>query len=162
MAIDRPAQKLDVSDNLSVYSHDLKAWVEAEVTEINEERDEVKVSYVGVPRDEWMANNDPRLSIVHKEPGMCRFYFVFCFLLLLLLSFCLKMKNVVLILLCFVDDPYNGPTLEPAQAKGGESGGKPNANTSQPGGPGPESDGDQTEEMRNAQQGSSGCCCIVM
>ena len=67
---------MELSDNLSVYNHDLKAWVEAEITEVDDEKKKVKVSYVGVEKDEWMSNNDPRLSIVHKEPGMFCWPFV--------------------------------------------------------------------------------------
>ena len=60
-------------------------------------------------------------------------------------------------IIIFIEDKYDGPTPDAYQTP--TKGGPGPATTAQSG---DTTDGDQTEAIRQSQQNSNQCCCIVM
>jgi len=63
----RPRENLDINDNVSIYSLELEAWVEAEVVNVEKDKNRLKIMYVGVDKEEWLDMQSPRISIFHKN-----------------------------------------------------------------------------------------------
>eukprot|EP01084_Bolivina_argentea_P001486 2736_1 len=72
LSLKRPnGTKLSIGDNVSLFSPQFSAWLEAEVTDVNESCNEVEVLLVS-PNDtqfekEWLDTESKRMSIQHRK-----------------------------------------------------------------------------------------------
>jgi len=67
VCLERPTKMLEKDDNVSVYDLETRAWVEAEVTQVDEAESKVEVRYVGSEKREWILIDSKRISAFHKD-----------------------------------------------------------------------------------------------
>jgi len=65
---ERRLDEIEVDDNVSVYSLELQLWVEAEIVQIDKDKNRIKVAFVGFDKEEWIDIQSPRISLIHQEP----------------------------------------------------------------------------------------------
>ena len=82
LELDRPVAGLSLDDDVWVYDNERNTWRKGRVAEVKQ--DTIKVSYNdNWSKYEWLTTDDPRISFLHKEPGMQCVYLFFHLLLCL-------------------------------------------------------------------------------